>query len=326
MSLATHINHFKFQEIVQAINQLPSTPLTLAQFFKEKALKKTTASIEYKDGKVSLIDTQPRGSQGQTFDGATRAMLEVQCLHLLAYRALFADDIQDTRAFGKTEAQTAAEAVNDVLAELKDTLDYSREYYRFCALLGKLYRADGQTVAYDIYKAFGLTRAQDTWQSSASELGDQIDKTLRALKANLRGEINQGWACIVGDEFLEKLAYHQSVKAVYLAQAGNKQYSDQDISSDFDFKGIKFINYNHDFGNGIKLKPNQGIIFPIGGKSTLMEFFAPANYMETVNTVALPYYAKKFAMELDKGLNFEGQSNPLAMVCRPNLVRDIFIE
>ena len=43
----------------------------------------------------------------------------------------------------------------------------------------------------------------------------------------------------------------------------------------------------------------------------------PANYMETVNTIGLPYYAKQEPMDFDKGIEVETQSNPIHLCTRP---------
>ena len=51
-----------------------------------------------------------------------------------------------------------------------------------------------------------------------------------------------------------------------------------------------------------------------------MEFFAPADMNQTVNTIALPYYASREKLIHDKGWSLHMQSNPLPLVMRPELV------
>ena len=45
--------------------------------------------------------------------------------------------------------------------------------------------------------------------------------------------------------------------------------------------------------------------------------FAPANYIETVNTIGLPRYAKGVVDQWGKRVDFEAQSNPLNICTRP---------
>jgi len=48
-----------------------------------------------------------------------------------------------------------------------------------------------------------------------------------------------------------------------------------------------------------------------------LTYYAPANYVETVNTIGLPVYAKQASMKFDKGIELETQSNPLNLCLRP---------
>ena len=52
----------------------------------------------------------------------------------------------------------------------------------------------------------------------------------------------------------------------------------------------------------------------------LITRFGPADYMETVNTMGLPYYASQVPMDHHKGVNLEAQSNPLNLCTRPRAI------
>jgi len=70
------------------------------------------------------------------------------------------------------------------------------------------------------------------------------------------------------------------------------------------------------FGNGEK-----GVTvlrFPAQGVPDLyISSFAPADYMETVNTQGIPYYSKIEPLAFNKGVAGEAQSNPLHLCTRP---------
>jgi hypothetical protein len=42
--------------------------------------------------------------------------------------------------------------------------------------------------------------------------------------------------------------------------------------------------------------------------------------METVNTIGIPYYAKQEARRMNKGIDFEAQSNPINLCTRPRAI------
>jgi hypothetical protein len=48
--------------------------------------------------------------------------------------------------------------------------------------------------------------------------------------------------------------------------------------------------------------------------------YAPADYIETVNTVGIPRYSKQFRMPNDKGINLEMQTNALSYCIRPTVL------
>jgi hypothetical protein len=54
------------------------------------------------------------------------------------------------------------------------------------------------------------------------------------------------------------------------------------------------------------------------GTSIFRTYFAPADFMEAVNTIGLPLYAKMVVDdELQRWVKLHTQSNPLAMCLRP---------
>ncbi|MNT53517.1 hypothetical protein D3C72_1906050 [compost metagenome] len=52
-------------------------------------------------------------------------------------------------------------------------------------------------------------------------------------------------------------------------------------------------------------------------KDLFITRFGPANYIETVNTIGLPRYAKGVVDKWGKRVDFEAQSNPLNLCTRP---------
>jgi hypothetical protein len=48
--------------------------------------------------------------------------------------------------------------------------------------------------------------------------------------------------------------------------------------------------------------------------------FAPADYVETVNTIGLPRYAKQIPMRNGKGIELEVQTNPINLCTQPGVL------
>ena len=135
-----------------------------------------------------------------------------------------------------------------------------------------------------------------------------------------------GWLCLCSPEFMQALVYHKSIEPLYIRYQDGKAYREGDTSVEFAHKNIRFVQYDYDFGNGVKIKDGEAILLPLGTRTTFAEYFAPANYSETVNTKAQAYYAKRTAMKFDKGWELEAQSNPLPLVLRPELVATVKVK
>ena len=60
--------------------------------------------------------------------------------------------------------------------------------------------------------------------------------------------------------------------------------------------------------------------YPEGVPGMFQSKFAPADYMETVNTQGLPFYAKMETMPFNKGVIGEAQSNPIHFNSLPEAV------
>ncbi|MDK2124490.1 major capsid protein [Chitinimonas sp. DQS-5] len=65
---------------------------------------------------------------------------------------------------------------------------------------------------------------------------------------------------------------------------------------------------------------DEAYAIPEGVSGLFITRFAPADYLETVNTLGLPYYAKIWPLANDKGLSLEAQSNPPNLCTRPRAV------
>ncbi|WP_420801183.1 major capsid protein [Pseudomonas brassicae] len=65
---------------------------------------------------------------------------------------------------------------------------------------------------------------------------------------------------------------------------------------------------------------DEARLVPEGVSDLFLSIYAPADYIETVNTEGLPYYSKIEEMPFGKGIDGEAQSNPLHICTRPRAV------
>ena len=61
-------------------------------------------------------------------------------------------------------------------------------------------------------------------------------------------------------------------------------------------------------------------MFPLGVPNLFRTVYAPADYVETVNTLGLPRYAKQWMSQNGKRIEMESQSNALSYCTRPRVL------
>lgn len=321
---------FGIKALTQAINKVPPQPTQIRDLglFVPQYLTTTYVDIENRDGTLKLVQSKERGVAGAPVDDKVRTIRTFKIPHLPINDVVRADDVQNVRAFGSTQAETVQEKVTDKLADAKNNLEMTREHLMLGALGGKILDADGSEL-YNLYTEFGLTRKNYDWQldTASTEVGKVIDTTLAELRAELKGAYVTGWVALCGIEFLASLKYHKSIKALYERYRDGAAYREGNAGInhiEFEHNGIKFIHYTGNFGDGAKIKPEEAILLPVGNK-LYAEYFAPGDMNETVNTRALPYYATREKLRHDLGWSLRAQSNPLPLVLRPELVATLTV-
>jgi hypothetical protein len=98
----------------------------------------------------------------------------------------------------------------------------------------------------------------------------------------------------------------------------------------FEFAGITFEEYRgqatQDDGttNRRFITAGDGHVFPTGTMSTFKTIVAPADFMETANTLGIELYAKMEPKKFNRGMDLHTQSNPLPICYRPGVLVRIF--
>lgn len=316
---------FGVRALSEAINLLPAAPSQIRNLgiFTPRYLSTTYAEVEYRDNKLNLVESRPRGNPGEPLRHGARAVHTFKIPHLPVDDVVRADDVQNLRAFGSTDrAEAVTQLVNDKLADGRAALEYTREHLMLGALMGKILDADG-TELFDLHKEFNITPTVYNFAlaTKTTEVGKEIDKMKTAQAKAAGGEPFNGWAALCSPEFLQELVYHPTIKELYVRFQDGRLYREGDTETAFIHRGIRFIQYNHTFGEGSTAIPaGEAILLPLGTRQVFREFFAPADMNETVNTRAREFYASREKLPHDKGWSLHMQSNPLPMVLQPQLI------
>lgn len=316
---------FGLSQLSQTIVDIPRVPTLIGDsgLFTEYGITTTSLMIERTGSALKLLPTAPRGGVPTPTERGPRKMIPLQAVHIPESGAILADEVQNIRAFGsETEVDQISRLVRDQLAIMKGSMDLTLEYHRLGALKGQVLDTDGSLIL-DIYAAFGFTQETVFFDlgNSNSVVKDKVISLKRKIQAKLGGRPSGKIRVMVSEAFFDALTQHAAVKKAWeLWNQGQYARDDQSESGDFDLWGVTFQIYAGGTSAGPFIADTLGYAYPTGVPRLFQTAFAPADFMETVNTVGLPYYARQKPKEWGKGIDFYAQSNPLNFTSLPEAI------
>lgn len=313
---------FSVVELTDAINAIPFVPGQLASLFTPSGVTTTTIAIEEKQGVLTLVSPSPRGGPGVSIAKVKRSIRPIAIPHFQRDDAVMADEVQGVRAWGQ---QSLTETVQGKIAERMSThsqdFDATEEYSRIGAVKGIITYADNTTL--NLFTVFEVTQESeidfnlDAGSPVAGVLRGQCDAVSRLIQTNLGGSPLTGIRAEVGDAFWDGLIAHTEVRATYLNQQEASQLRTGTAYQEFNFGGIIWRNYRGANGATAFVNTDKAHFYPVGVPGLFRCVYAPADYIETVNTVGQRVYVKQYPMQNDKGIAMEIQMNALHYCTRP---------
>jgi hypothetical protein len=318
---------FTLTELSQAINILPNTYGRVMQLglFQWRPQSTRTVTIEIYNGVLALVPTVSYGGVATKNKTGKRNIRSFEIPHTPFEDVVLASDVQGIRKFAsENNSEVVMDKVNEKLQVMKNKIDQTMEWRMLGALKGVVLDADA-TVIEDYFAAFGVTKKTVTFAlgTAGTNVRAKCMEVKRYIEDNLLGERMTTVRALVSQEFFDALVDHPNVKAVYANYQASQERNGGDMRSGFDFGGIVFEEYRGIVGTQRFIDASKGHAFPVGTAETFSNFGAPADFMETVNTVALPYYARQQMMDFERGIELHTQANFLPMVTRPGVIVEL---
>ena len=312
---------FSLSSLSAAINEQPYVPGRIGTLglFEEDGITTTTIQIERDGDTLSLVAAGERGSPAAVVGGSKRKMIPFNTVHLPQRAVIKADEIQNLRAFGsETELEALQTVVNRRLAKMRRQLDATHEFHRIGAIKGAVLDADGKTVLIDLLQYFGIEQTVIPFElgKADTEIRVKCVEVQDAIEDALGATTYTGVRVLCGRSFWNKLIVAKTVKETYLATAMAASLRG-DARAAFDFGGCTFERYRGRVGDVGYVADDEAHAIPEGVPDLFITRFAPADYVEAVNTTGIPYYAKQELMDFGKGVEIEAQSNPIHLCTRP---------
>lgn len=326
---------FSLTTLTNAINRLPNRYGRLEELglFPVKGVTTRSIDVEEKQGILNLIPTKPWGGVATSNLSGKRTLRSFLIPHMPIEDIVMAGDVQGIRSFGsENTTDTVASKVSEKLQEMKDKVDQTLEYRRFGALKGNILDGDGSTVLYNLYTEFGITQKTTDFVlgTTTTDVRAKCAEVKRWIEDHLYGERMTEVRVLVSEEFYDKFVSHANVKAAFQNWQAAQERLGGDLRNGFTFGGLTFEEYRarttaSDGTTTVRyIAANDGHAFPLGTNNAFATYAAPADFIETVNTVGLPYYVKSAPMKYDRGMEMHMQSNLLPLSMRPDLLVRVY--
>ncbi|HEY4088814.1 MAG TPA: major capsid protein [Bryobacteraceae bacterium] len=262
--------------------------------------------------------------------------------------SVLAGDIQGRRQPGLDTTQSMQWLLGKKMREMRAKLEQTQEWMRLGVLKSGQVKDGAGNLILDIYADFGISQDSTSFVlgTAGTDVMGKIAGVKRSILANLRGELMSGFVGICSDGFYDAFVSHANVKVAFTYfQNNNGQNLAGDYSGTteqpnaagmtnggirgFIFGGVTWVNYTGSVTDSASasqplVDANSAYVLPTG-TDVFRTWYAPADYMETVNTEGLAFYAKQEPMRFDRGIEVECQSNPLMMCLKPKVIQKVTV-
>lgn len=318
---------FKSAALTAAINRIdfiPGRAGEAAFIGAGEGIATTSAQIEVSGETLSLVQSQVRGAPVQQVNGNKRSIKSLAVPHIPLEATLRADEIQNVREFGSDGLITGAiNVVNQRMNKMANRLDLTLENLRLGALKGRVLDADGSELV-NLYTAFGVnepTQVNFALTTAATDVRAKCASVIRTIKKNAKMSMPSTARvhAFAGANFMDALISHVNVQNAYSGyQAAERRLGASYVHGIFEFGGIFFEEYQGSDDGAVGIASDEVRFFLANAPGVYAEYYAPGDFMEAVNTIGLPRYAKMAADDrFNRFIELHVQTNPLPICLRP---------
>ncbi len=323
------IDAFNMVSLTQAINLLPNNYGRIRELnlMPGRGVRTRTIMVEEKNGVLNLLQTQPVGAPGTVNKRAKRRVRSFVVPHIPHDDYIDPSEYDGIRSFGtENQVSALAQILNDHQQAMRNKHAITLEHLRMGALKGIILDADGTTL-YNLYTEFEITATTIDFEldSDITEVLTKCMAVSRHMEDNLMGEVMSGIHVLCSEQFFDALVTHPNVEDAYKYHQEASTRLAEDMRTGFKFGGLIFEEYRGKVPNaeGTVMKfiaDGEAHAFPKGTMQTFETLFAPADFLETVNTLGQELYAKQETAKFDRGIDLHTQSNPLPICYRPGVL------
>lgn len=285
-----------------------------------------SVAIESLSTGLSLVPTTARGAPAPKEQQNKGNIRNVGIPQVKLEETIGAHQVMGVRELGSTDVlRGVTSVINRQMNKMTNRFDLTLEHLRLGALKGSVIDADGTTELVNLFTLFGISAPADIafhLDVATTDVRGICDGIVRQLKRTIKMAWPSNakvWA-LCGDNFFDSLISHATIVDAYKNYVGAAAaLGDQRAFTIFPWGGINFENYQGtDDNSTVSVGVDECRIFVTGVPGLYAEYYAPADFMETVNTIGLPRYAKVAPDDrFNQFVELHTQMNPLPLCLRP---------
>lgn len=315
--------------LTDALESVPYKPSLLGSLglFDEKPVRTTHISIEKRDDKLSLIPVSGRGEPLPQGSPGYRNIRNFNTVRVAKGDRLEASEIQNIRAFGsESELEQVQAEIMRRMEALRNDLELTHENMRLGAIRGVVTDATGGTLI-DWFSEWGIaapTPVSFALNSDGTNVRAKCHEIVRAMARASGGAFTPSTrvAALCGDTFFDKLTGHKHVRDTYLNWQDAADLRGNSAFGEFDFGGIRWINYRGTDDGAVGISPEECRFFPIGAPGAFQVARSPGESFDLVNTLGRPFYAMQVPdRDRNMHVDVEVYSYPLYICTRPGMLK-----
>lgn len=327
-------------DLTEQINRIPNSYglLRAMGLFSEEGVISTTVEIRMEDGLLVVLPATERGAPGTLAGRETGKTLFFKVPHFPHRDLIKPADIQNMLVMqGRMKRPaTVADEVAKRLNNLRNNHAITLEYVRMGALKGTIKDGNG-AVIYDLYDEFNIVQHDVDFVlgTAGTDVIAKAEEVTDYIITNLKGEVASGIEVQVDGGFFNKLIQHSKVEKYWLQtnSAGVLANMERNRLGGnwgrvFEFGNIMWrenkttfpVRVNGALTGEAAIEANAGYAYPTGTLDTFKTWFAPADTMSTLNAPGDQIFVSSEVLDHQKGIDLWSESNPLALVKRPELV------
>ncbi len=328
-------NHFEVQDYTEEMSVIPNQWGTINELgiFHSEPVREHVVVFEetIKDG--AIIVDRIRGERSNVGRDAQRKIHSFAIPHFPLDDAIYPQDIQGQRAYGKlSEAETFDAVRMRKMERIRQNHAWTLEFARAQAIVAGTAYAPSGTISQDWYTSFtGSARPAGvdfTLGTSGTELLAKIETVIATMQDSYGSLSMNGVVALCSSQFFSALIAHASIKQAYQYYSSTQEPLRQrqaaggsavPLRREFFHGGVRFIEMRDQY-NGVKLIPNGDAYFVPTGTDYFKTYFSPANRFGTVNTLGEEVYYFESAAPNGTAYNIETESNHVSALLKPLLV------